>query len=262
MNDTLSNGNHQKTNGGCVVFFGDAHLGFNPPHLERPRVERLLRFIRSLRGKAEYVYILGDLYDFWFEYRSFVPRKYTQVLFEIYNLIQSGTRVFYIGGNHDWWIGDYLQNEVGIVISREPMSCNHQGKRIYLDHGDGLYRGDYGYKLLKKILRNPVSIKLFRLIHPDLGAMIARLTSRSSRQFLAQPPPNVSKPSENFRSFAEHKFALGYDAAVFGHCHIPFIDTTEDHKTLIILGDWIHHFSYAVLENGRFRLERFEENTE
>ncbi len=260
MNSTKSVDTNSSYSQSRVVFFGDVHLGLTHMESERFREELLLCFLRSLKENTGHVYILGDLFDFWFEYRSVITKQSPKITFELYNLVQSGVKITYIVGNHDFWVGDYFSKELGVYVAKEPVTCTHQGKKMFLHHGDGLYSGDHGYKLLKKVLRSTLCIKLFSIIHPDVGAWIARLCSFSSRKFLAKPPPVSSHPSDIFKTSASQKFREGYDAVVFGHCHIPYIETTDDNKTLLIIGDWIHHFTYGVLENGKFRLEHFTRN--
>jgi UDP-2,3-diacylglucosamine hydrolase len=233
----------------------DAHLGYDTPLVEQEKEAMLISFLRSLHGKAQSLYLVGDLFDFWFEYKSVVPRKHARTLFELYRLIVSGTKVVYLGGNHDFWLGTYLTEEVGIAVSFTPIEVHHQGLRLYIAHGDGLLSKDGGYRLLKRVLRSRICIALFRLLHPDFGAFLANLVSRSSRVYRNAPEEPFCL-DQGYLEAAQEKFNQGFDAAIFGHIHYPIHHTTP--KTLIVLGDWIQHFSYAVLEDGRFELRRWE----
>jgi UDP-2,3-diacylglucosamine hydrolase len=239
-----------------IYFLSDAHLGHGDPKTERKKEDALISFLRGLHGEAEALYLVGDLFDFWFEYRSVVPRKHARVLFEIYRLVVAGVRVVYVAGNHDFWMGPYLSEQVGVELSFTPVEARHQGVLMHIAHGDGLSSRDAGYRLLRGVLRSPVCIASFRTIHPDLGAFLAKLASRSSRwgEERAHRPFRLD---QGYLSAARDKFAQGFDAVIFGHVHRP-VHRTEP-KTLIVLGDWMKHFSYAVLEDGKFELRTWGE---
>ena len=242
-----------------IYFMSDAHLGYSDPATEQRKEATFISFLHSLYGTAEVLYLVGDLFDFWFEYRSAVPRKHARILFELYRLILSGTKIVYIAGNHDFWLGSYLSEEVGIELSFVPMEVRHQGILIYIAHGDGLSSKDWGYRLLKRVLRNPVCIALFRLIHPDFGAFLAKLVSHSSRIY-GKLPEDPFRLDQGYLDAAQEKFEQGFDAVIFAHIHHPVYQT--DPKTLIVLGDWMEHFSYVVLENGKFELRIWESTGE
>jgi len=240
-----------------IVFIADAHLGM--PDESQARVETVATFIRGLRGNISHLYIVGDMFDFWFEYSSVVPNIAPHVIFELYNLVQSGTEVTLFAGNHDYWLGHYLQNDVGVTIKTDEAVISHQGFTLYLHHGDGLYPHDYGYRLLKKVLRNKISVFLFRLLHPDFARWLALLTSKLSRAFFA--PPMEAKDIERFihlfRDIADRRLNEGYEAVIYGHSHIPLIEQRQN-GTMILLGDWITHNTYIVLEKGEFSIHSWK----
>lgn len=235
-----------------IYFISDVHLGSGTESQNEERERYLLDFLRSIRGTATMLYIVGDLFDFWFEYRTVVPSRSAKVLFELYNLVQSGTKVIYIVGNHDFWLGSYIEKQVGIEIVRDATEIEIQGLRLWIAHGDGV-SNEYGYRLLKSILRNRVSIELFSLIHPDIAARIAQLVSSSSRENV----PNKKKSEEEllalYLNAALEKFSSGYDAVIFGHLHLPTLRKEGSH-TFVVLGDWIINFSYLVLTQREFSL--------
>lgn len=239
-----------------VAFFADAHLGI--PGDNPARAERLAGFIRSLNGAVSHLYIVGDLFDFWFEYRTVVPTTAPQVICELYNLSRTGARITLLAGNHDFWFGSYLGDGIGIKLAPDAVIAEHQGLRLYIHHGDGLYPDDHGYRVLRRVLRNGVSIALFRLIHPDIASRIARFTSTSSRLWLAPPPGRDEHYADLFRIIADRRLAFGYDAVVYGHSHVPLAEKREK-GMLVLLGDWLSRFSYVILENGAFTLHRWEE---
>ena len=163
-----------------VYFISDAHIGggkfIRPP---RVREDALIGFLRAIRKDAECLYIVGDLFDFWFEYRSVIPAHGARVIFELYHLVQSGTRVIYLPGNHDSWLGGYLSEEVGAELPGPFCDVSHQNRRLYVTHGD-IFQQNWKFELRRRILSHPFCIALFRWLHPDIGAYLARFVSRSS----------------------------------------------------------------------------------
>lgn len=236
------------------VFLADAHLGL--PGDTPARAERLAAFLHGLKGRISHLYIVGDLFDFWFEYKSVVPNTAPQVICELYRLVRAGTKVILFAGNHDYWLGPYLRDGIGVEVVPDDITVEHQGLRILVHHGDGLYPDDHGYRLLKRVLRNPLSIALFRMLHPDFAHKIAALTSKTSRKYLAPPPGHDEHYAALFRDIADRRLAEGYDAVVFGHSHVPLLER-RDAGTLALLGDWINHSTYLVLEDGRFTLNEW-----
>jgi UDP-2,3-diacylglucosamine hydrolase len=241
-----------------IVFIADAHLGM--PGEDREHAKRLASFLRELLGGISHLYIVGDLFDFWFEYRSAVPAIAPQVVFELYNMVQAGTNVTLLAGNHDYWFGPYLRDEVGLNLHQDSLIVEHQGLKLYLHHGDGLYPGDYGYRILKRILRSKLSIALFSLIHPDLARRIAEITSKTSRKYLAPPPGRDAWHAGLFRGIADKRLSERYDAVIYGHSHVPLLESREKGK-MILLGDWISHDTYVALEKGNFTLHSWKDES-
>ena len=237
---------------GPVYFISDAHLGIEDYAAEAGRRARLLAFLRSLRGKARQLYIVGDLFDFWFEYRTVVPRQHYTVLHALSSLVESGVRVTYLGGNHDFWLGTFLKEQVGVETADGPLTVTHQGRKIYIAHGHGLISSDLGYRLFSKITRSALCIRLFQMIHPDCGFRIGRLVSRMSRRHGA---PTAWDPREAYRDLAFSLLDQGYDAVVFGHTHRPTLQHRGD-KVYVNLGDWLRHDTYGVLRDGTMTLEQ------
>jgi UDP-2,3-diacylglucosamine hydrolase len=234
-----------------VFFISDAHLG-SGPNLDMRR-DSLVELIASLGARASHLYLLGDLFDFWFEYRHAVPKGHFQILRALAALVASGVRIDYFGGNHDFWCGSYLEQEVGLVVHQQPAVVSHQGRRIFLAHGDGIASGDRGYKFLKALLRHPWAVALYRTVHPDLGIPIAYRVSKLSRTH--------SLPFEVLLArYAHHlvgpRFAAGDDAVVIGHVHTPIHLRDPQGRDFLILGDWLENFTYIRLAQGVFHLER------
>jgi UDP-2,3-diacylglucosamine hydrolase len=222
--------------------------------LETRKEERLTAFLQHIAGHAEVLYVVGDLFDFWFEYRHAVPAHHHRILHQLAQLIRGGTRVVYLAGNHDFWLGDFFVREVGMQVSGEPLTVEHQGLKLFIAHGDGMATKDKGYRLLKKILRHPFNIRLYRLIHPDIGIPLARLASVSSRAYTDQ---RVLELVQEYEKAAAELLSRGYDAVVLGHSHYPVVRRL-DGKTYLNIGDWITHFTYGSLHRGQLELHTWK----
>ncbi|HET6349969.1 MAG TPA: UDP-2,3-diacylglucosamine diphosphatase [Candidatus Krumholzibacteria bacterium] len=218
---------------------------------ERERRERFIRFLDNLPGNSA-LFLLGDIFDFYFEYRSVVSRRYLDVCSAIRRASDRGIPVHFLGGNHDHWVGDRFASDLGVVVHQRDIMIEAQGRRILLAHGDLVMPRDYGYKMLKQIIRNPVVVALARAIHPDILDAIAGGVSHGSRTYLTVPQ---EKRARTVTAYAwNHFFLRGNDAFVMGHVHYP-LHETKDGREFVILGDWIEHFTFARLTNGRLRLE-------
>lgn len=233
-------------------FLSDAHLGSGPD--QDRRVALLLEFLAVIRNRTTHLYILGDLFDFWFEYRHAIPKGHFRVLRALADLIASGAKVSYFGGNHDFWCGSYLASEVGLDVHQEPLALSLDQRRLYLAHGDGIGPGDRGYHFLKAVLRNRLAIALYRTIHPDLGIPLAYRVSAISRQHTRG---RVAILAYLKRHLAIPRYAAGDDAIVIGHVHDPLHLRDEQGRDFLIIGDWMENFTFVELEQGRFRLNRY-----
>jgi len=240
----------------CAYFVADAHLGQGSPESNRARERDLLQLFDAVLAERAALYVAGDLFDFWFEYGHAIPKRHVAVLQKLGELRRAGLPVSYVGGNHDFWIGDYLRRELDVTFTDEPLTLRIQGRKILLAHGDGMGPGDRGYKLLKAVLRNGLARGLFRWLHPDLGIPLATLTSHTSRHHAPRP-----RRGEDwlFQTIARPFFHQGHDAVVLAHFHVP-VHRRESDGELLVLGDWIERRSFARLEGGIFRLEDFRES--
>ncbi len=205
--------------GGIVYFIADAHLGGEPPSLESEKLRDLLALLSHLRGRASSLYLVGDLFDFWFEYPTVTPTEHFEVLKALSELSRAGTEIRFLGGNHDYWAGEKLEAMAGAIVVRNTAHPTHFGKKLFVAHGDGLPAGDWGYRMLKAVIRSRPAIAAFRLLHPTIGAALARWASGLS-EITEERIQNAVPP---MRDFLERKLADGYDAVIVGHVHRPFI---------------------------------------
>ncbi|MDP2808498.1 MAG: UDP-2,3-diacylglucosamine diphosphatase [bacterium] len=236
-------------------FLSDAHLGAGSPELERLKLSRLKELFARIKDQPGPLYILGDLFDFWFEYRAVIQSEHFEVLAEMLELRQSGVEITLLAGNHDYWTGPFLEKQLGFKIVKDDLTIDLDGKKVLLCHGDGLDQTDWGYRALKAVLRNPLSIKTFGLIHPDLSVSFAQWLSKVSRNHLTKNKYLDQTPWERQ---AARLFALGYQAVVFGHTHHPALKDMGGH-VFLNLGDFFKNFTYAVYRDGKFRLENIQE---
>lgn len=250
-----------------VYFFSDAHLGI-PDHASSLKRERLMvKFLESIRKDALEIYLMGDLFDFWFEYKSAIPKGYARLLGKLAEITDSGIPIFFFRGNHDIWAFDYLQKELNIQIERKPQIKEILGKKFYLAHGDGLGSGDFGYKLLKKVFEFKFNQWLFRWVHPDIGIRIGLFFSRRNRYAneiydYKTNHENRKKPliETSLPKYAQEVLAKGekIDYFVMGHYHRKGQVDLGNNSKFIFLGDWISRFSYGEFDGETFELKLFK----
>jgi UDP-2,3-diacylglucosamine hydrolase len=238
----------------AVYFLSDAHLGAESAEREAPRLERLHHFLASLPGRASDLYIVGDLFDFWFEYRTAIPRRHFPTLAALRRLHEAGVGITYLNGNHDFWLGSFLAETIGARTVDGGCAVERQGRRLWVHHGDGLVGGDLGYRALRAVMRGRLSIRLYQLLHPDLGIPLAHVVSRWSRKSRDGRP---LEPDRLWREIAEPRFREGFDGVLIGHFHHAY-ERRENGREFVVLGDWVDRFTYAVLEDGALRLETFD----
>ena len=236
-----------------IYFLSDAHLGADNAQKELLKQEKLLSFLDEVKKNGEKLYILGDLFEFWFEYKNSMPKDYFEVLKKLRELTDAGVEIDYVVGNHDFWLGDFIVKQLGIKIYKQELSINHQGKSIFLIHGDGLARKDVGYRMLRKILRNPFCIWLYRLLSPDIGIPLAKWVAGKSREHTKKRKKHYL---EDYQKFAQDKIKQGYSVVIMGHTHHPELVNLEK-GIYINLGDWFENFSYAVLNEKGFELKKY-----
>jgi UDP-2,3-diacylglucosamine hydrolase len=238
-------------------FISDVHLGFGRDrNADRERERRLLALLEEIltevrAGLVENVFIVGDLFDSWFEWGSVVPRRHVRTLAALASLAER-TNVEYLMGNHDFGHRDFFATELGIPVHADDITRVLDGKRFYIAHGDGKAENDRGYLILKSILRNKLALRLYGLIHPDLGIPFAERISSGSRAYT--DGRERLHAQDGMRKFAEHMLAAtDYDFVIMGHRHKPEI-VPISRGTYVNLGDWLQHYTYGVFDGAEFQL--------
>jgi UDP-2,3-diacylglucosamine hydrolase len=245
---------------GKIYFTSDLHLGI-PDHaqsLERER--RFVRWLQSIRGDAQVIFILGDLFDFWFEYRQVVPRGFVRVLGKLAELRDQQTDIRFFTGNHDQWMKNYFEEELGIPVYHHPQRIELAGKKFLLAHGDGLGPGDHGYKFLKTLFRGKFTRWLFARLHPNFGVWLGKKWSRDNRLISGEEQSEFMGEEKEWliqysRSILRNE---DIDYFLFGHRHILLEYPLNERSTYINLGDWIRFNSYAVFDGVKLELKKFE----
>ncbi|MCU0337441.1 MAG: UDP-2,3-diacylglucosamine diphosphatase [Sediminibacterium sp.] len=239
-----------------IYFLSDFHLGAPTAAASLQREKKLVAFLQDIQSSAEEIFILGDIFDFWFEYKTVVPKGFTRLLGTIAAITDAGIPVHVFVGNHDMWMKDYFSNELGCKVYHEPVIMERQGKKLFIGHGDGLGPGDHGYKFIKKIFRNRFCQWAFGVLHPDWGIQLANYFSRKSRLKTGEAD-SIFLGEENEWLVQYSKEVLQQqqiDYFIFGHRHLPMDIELQEGSRYINLGDWIKHFTYATLDTGLLQL--------
>ena len=246
-----------------VYFLSDAHLGSRAIEHGRTQERRLVNFLDSIKHKASAVYFLGDMFDFWYEFKMVVPKGYTRFLGKLSELTDLGVEVHFFTGNHDIWCGDYLTQECGVILHREPLTTEIYGREFYLAHGDGLGDPSKKFKFLRSMFHNKFLQFLFSSLHPrwsvDLGLAWAK-HSRMKRVD-GKEPDYMGEDKEYLVLYAKEylKTHPSINYFLFGHRHIELDLMLPNRSRIMILGDWIHYFTYAVYDGENIFLENYIE---
>ncbi|MBR5550846.1 MAG: UDP-2,3-diacylglucosamine diphosphatase [Muribaculaceae bacterium] len=246
-----------------VYFISDLHLGAS--YIEKPidYERKVVRWLNSIKDSAKAIYLLGDILDYWYEYRNVVPRGYTRFLGTLATLADEGIEIHWYIGNHDIWIFDYLPNEIGMTVVDGHSVTEIDGKRFFLSHGDGIGSLKPGFRFIRSLFRNRFCQWLFSSVHPRWTVPFAHRWSSHSRKSAKDAPQFIGEEYEPFIPFArnwnnEHQDEQ-VDYFIFGHRHILLDYKIDNNSQVIVLGDWIHHLSYAVYDGNTLSLETFKE---
>ncbi|WP_299834931.1 UDP-2,3-diacylglucosamine diphosphatase [uncultured Tenacibaculum sp.] len=243
-----------------VYFASDQHLGAPTQEKSFPREKKFLRWLNEIEKDAEAIFLLGDLFDFWFEYKTVVPKGFVRVLGKLAQLSDDGIPIYFFVGNHDLWMKDYFETELNIPVYFKPQEFKINDKLFLIGHGDGLGPHDLGYKRMKKVFTFPLFKWLFRWLHPDLGVRLGQYMSVKNKMISGD---------EDFKFLGEEKEWLvqyckrkletkHYDYFVFGHRHLPLDIQLSETSKYFNLGDWVQYFTYGTYVDTTFALDKYE----
>lgn len=243
-----------------IYFLSDFHLGAPNEVESRKREDRLVRFLQQARKDAGIIFIVGDIFDFWFEYKTVVPKGFVRILGTLAQMADEGIQLHIFTGNHDLWMQDYLSKELNAKLYFEPHPFTINNKSFLIGHGDGLGPGDEGYKRLKKIFTNPVCQWLFRWLHPDAGIQLANYFSRKSRAKTGNADEIfLGEDKEWLIMYTKEKAkTMSVDYFIFGHRHYAIDFKINEKSRYINLGDWIRLNTYAVFDGKELQLLTWE----
>jgi len=243
-----------------VFFASDFHLGAPDNVSSLVREKKVIRWLDQIKDEAHAIFLVGDIFDFWFEYKRSIPKGFTRFQGKIAELTDSGIPVIFFTGNHDTWMFDYFEEELNVSVYRDPEVFTFNDKKIYIGHGDGLGPGDRFYKLLRKIFTNKICQWLYARIHPNTGIALASMWSKKSR---------ISSTTKEEKQQIEEEWLLTYskeveqrshhDYYIFGHRHLPLELEVAEKSMYINLGEWVNYFTYGTFDGSEFNLLTFEE---
>ena len=242
-----------------IFFASDLHLGSPNNKESLKREKHFVKWLNSIKNEAEAIYLLGDIFDFWFEYNKVVPKGFTRLLGKLSELTDSGIDIYFFTGNHDMWVRDYFQLELGVKVITEPQQFIINEKTFLIGHGDGLGPGDTSYKLMKKYVTGNRLFKwLFGWIHPDIGVKLGQFLSREKKIMSAKKDLGDVE-NQWLTQYCRKKLeANHYDYFIFGHSHIPIDIELSAESKYINLGDWITNFTYAEFDGENLCLKKFD----
>lgn len=243
-----------------IYFASDFHLGVPNAQSSLDREKRIVRWLEYIRHDAHSIYLMGDIFDFWFEYKHAIPKGFIRLQGKLAELRDADIPIIFFTGNHDMWLFDYFPKELGIPIYRQPIVLEYNQQKLLIGHGDGLGPGDTSYKILKRFFNSKLCQWLFARIHPNVGIAIAHFWSRRSRI-------SNTKREEKFQG-EENEYLLTYcrdvekkehhDFYIFGHRHLPLDLKAGENSRYINLGEWVHFNTYAVYDGKNVELKSFE----
>lgn len=242
-----------------IYFASDFHLGSPNFPESRKREDRIVRWLNAIEHDCSELFLMGDVFDFWFEYRTVVPKGFIRLQGKLAAMADSGIKIYFFKGNHDMWVNDYFIKELGVEIISDELVIERNGKRFFLHHGDGLGPGDRKYKILRKIFRSPICQWLFSIVPPVVGIGIANGWSRSSRAASKTVEVFHGAGHEWLAIYAKAQLQLEYyDYFIFGHRHLPLEMELGEGSKYINTGEWLNFNSYAVFDGREVKLKYFE----
>jgi len=243
-----------------IYFASDFHLGAPDAVTSLKREKLLVKWLDEIKTDAQEIYLVGDVFDFWFEYKTAVPKGFVRLLGKLAELADMGIVLHYFTGNHDMWVFDYLPSEIGLTIYRGVLEKEYNGKQFYIAHGDGLGPGDRGYKFIKKVFANPVCQWLFARLHPNFGIRMANFWSGKSRLHTGSSDEKfLGEEKEWLVIYSKDVLQKKHiDYFIFGHRHLPLDISLGSKSKYINLGEWMNYASYAVFDGEKTELKYFK----
>ncbi|MDB5222553.1 MAG: metallophosphoesterase [Chitinophagaceae bacterium] len=240
-----------------IYFLSDFHLGAPDYASSLIREKRIVKFLDEIKNDAAQIFILGDLFDFWYEYKTVVPKGFVRILGKLAELTDAGIEIHFFVGNHDMWMKGYFEKELNIKVYHQPHEFDLNGKKFFIGHGDGLGPGDHRYKALKRVFRNKFSQWMFGFLHPRVGIGMADYFSRKSRATTGKTDEQfLGEDKEWLIIFSREMLKTKhYDYFIFGHRHLPIDFKLNDATYYINLGDWIKYNSYAIFNGENVELK-------
>lgn len=242
-----------------VYFSSDNHLGAPTAEASKPRELKFVAWLNEIEKDAAAIFLLGDLFDFWFEYKTVVPKGFVRALGKLADLRDKGIPIYFFVGNHDLWMQDYFKTELDIPVYHNPQVFEFNQKRFFIGHGDGLGPGDKGYKRMKKVFKSGVFQWLFRWVHPDIGVRVAQYLSVKNKLISGDDDHIfLGEDKEWLAAYAKRKLETAhYDYFIFGHRHLPMHIKVGENSSYHNLGDWILHYTYGVFDGISFTLKEY-----
>lgn len=242
-----------------VYFASDQHLGAPTIEASFPREKKFVAWLESIKNDAEAIFLLGDLFDFWFEYKTVVPKGFTRVLGKLAEISDSGIPIYFFVGNHDLWMKDYFEKELSIPVFHQPQEFLINQKKFFIGHGDGLGPEDIGYKRMKKVFTFPLFKWMFRWLHPDLGVKLGQYMSVKNKMISGEEDFKfLGAENEWLVQYCKKKLQENhYDYFVFGHRHLPLEIELAENSKYVNLGDWINYFTFAEFDKNRLILKEY-----
>ncbi len=242
-----------------IYFSSDNHLGAPTQESSLPREKKFVAWLDEIKEDAAAIFLLGDLFDFWFEYKKVVPKGFTRTLGKLAEISDSGIPIYYFVGNHDLWMNGYFEEELGIPVFHKPQEFFFNQTSFLIGHGDGLGPGDKGYKRMKKVFTNSFSKWLFRWLHPDLGVRLAQYMSVKNKLISGDEDAKfLGEDNEWLVQYCKRKLEESHrDYFVFGHRHLPLEIDLKPNSKYINLGDWIRYYTYGEFDGEKMSLKKY-----
>ncbi len=256
----MNNNNEITLSEGKKIYFAsDNHLGAPTYEMSLPREQKFVAWLDEIKKDAAAIFLLGDLFDFWFEYKTVVPKGFTRTLGKLAEISDSGIPIYYFVGNHDLWMTDYFKTEFRIPVFHKPQEFKLNNKTFFIGHGDGLGPGDKGYKRMKKVFTNPFFKWLFRWLHPDIGMRIAQYLSVKNKLISGDGDAKfLGEENEWLVQYSKKKLDEKHrDFFIFGHRHLPLEINLTNTSKYINLGDWIGYYTYGVFDGEKMELKKY-----